>query len=151
MTYSSMPEKARQVVEEELKIKDFIEKHESDIYARLEECDVREMDAKARGDLEDNEVDVIFMSESLPFISGIIHVGSSLKNFNNGIDWVRKNLPDADAVAVLSALTFLYIVQRGSENARKGADENKLEILGRICRRVNKLLGGNECQPLSCP
>jgi hypothetical protein len=127
--------KAKEAVEERLKAQEFIEQHRPEIYARLEECDRRVVTAK---DLAGGEADVIFIAECLPMVAAILHVGSTLRNYREGVKWISDSLPDADPVTVLSALTFLYIVEHGQVDARP--DEAKMEVWRRISNRVSRLL-----------
>jgi len=99
---------ARLAVEEYLKAQDFIKQHHSEIFKRLADAEER---ARARD--AGPESNVVFVAECLPFVAGIVHVGSQLNDFREARDWALKKLPYADAVSVLSALTFLYIVEKG--------------------------------------
>jgi hypothetical protein len=86
---------------------EFIKKHRSEIFERLAGA---EASVKGMGP----EGNVVFVAECLPFVAAIVHVGSTLDKFREARDWVRGKLEHADAVSVLSALTFLYIVDQSS-------------------------------------
>jgi hypothetical protein len=130
-------EKAREAVEENLKAQDFINQHRVEIYARLEECDERVTKAQSEGKVN-GEADIVFIAECLPMVAAILHVGSTLQNYREAIKKVSDALPDADPVAVLSALTFLYIVERGQNEA----PADKTEAWKRIAKRVSRLTAG---------
>ncbi|GET36550.1 hypothetical protein [Microseira wollei] len=139
-------EKAIEAVEEKLDVEDYIFEHIDLIYHKLEQCDLRAKKAENDGN-QRYQCDMMFIAESLPVISAIIQVGSKLENYNSAKKWVRDELPDADAVSVLSALTFLYIVGMGQgehENSTYVIEYpglgkvNKRDIWNRISERVNR-------------
>lgn len=132
-------EKAKEAVENQLHVDDFINERKEEIYAKLEDNHRRAML------VEDDSRGLMFIAESLPLISGIIYVGSTLKNFNDAINWVRKSLPNADPASVLSALTFFYIVEKGwkefsDKNRRRAEDEKKREMWAHIRKQMDALL-----------
>jgi hypothetical protein len=129
-------DKAKEVVEDILGAKNFIESHQDEIFERLEEFDSR---------TTNSEGDIMFIAETLPLTSGIVHLGSTADNFKNAKAWVRTNLPDSDTVSILSALTFLYLVDKGWQNFSKSDELTKSgakrsEVWERICRRTKKVL-----------
>ena len=126
-------ERAREVVVDQLKVDHFIESHQEEIYKQLEENARRTREEGCEGKL-------MFMAESLPLISGIVHVGSSLENLTNATEWVRRLLPKADPVSILSALTFIYIVEKGAQEFAASQDAEKRNLLVRIGREVEGLL-----------
>lgn len=125
----SVYERARVAVEEKLKINDFINLHWDAIEKRVLDAESRVADMKAGAN-------VVFVAECLPFVAGIVHVGSELVNFRMAREWVRAELPNADAVSVLAALTFLYIVGIGLDRA----DPEKVTTWESIQHRVDTLL-----------
>lgn len=129
-------DKAKEVVEDILGAQDFIESHQDEIFERLEEFDSR---------TKNSEGDIMFIAETLPLTSGIVHLGSTADNFKKAKAWVRTNLPDSDTVSILSALTFLYLVDRGWQKFSKSNELTKSgakrsEAWERICRRTKKVL-----------
>jgi hypothetical protein len=124
-------EQADTAVADKLKIDGFIEEHWDEIEKRV-------LDVESRVAGMGQGANVIFVAECLPFVAGIVHVGSTLDKFRDAKKWVEAQLPHADAVSVLSALTFLYVVDKGKELAK--ADPEKLKKWQSIQRRVNSLL-----------
>lgn len=125
------------VVKEWLKIDDFIDKHEEQIFTKLEECDQNIMTALEKGQIDQSQDFVMFMCQALPLISSIIQIGSSLKALNEATDKIREKLSDIDAVSVLSALTFAYIVEVKVWGEFKSSEKEKQ--WNRIRNRVQKL------------
>ena len=122
---------AREAVEERLKINDFIKNNNVQLYGKLEKCDL--------GVKNQPESDLLFIAECLPLINGIVQIGSTLADFNGAIQWIREKLPDAVPVSILSALTFIYIVETAIKDDLVSKDAAKKEIWKRIHERVKKL------------
>jgi hypothetical protein len=128
-------EESKKIVEETLNLKEFITTHEADIFAKLESCDAHTKKLESDGT-------IMFITEILPLITAIIHVGSTSENFKDAKNWVRNSLPEADPVSVLTAITFLYIVNRG--RAKYSNSKEKSEVWKRICQRANTLMADND-------
>ena len=138
---------AKIAVEQKLKINTddnhFIDEHWDEIEKRVLDVETRVADMGKGGN-------VIFVAECLPFVAGIVHVASTLDNFRTAKDWVKAVLPEPDAVSVLAALTFLYLVEKGKEEGKKlaegdpekleKADPEKLKKWESIRQRVDSLL-----------
>jgi hypothetical protein len=101
------------VVEDQLKIGGepgrFIDDNWHNICERLEQSELHLMKtcSPASGQL-------MFISDpdSL-FMNGIVHAGSSLDHYRDGVRWVKNRLgDDADTDSVLAAFTFYYIVSK---------------------------------------
>lgn len=130
-----------------LKIEDFLNAHIEKIFDRLEQYDHRVLELETQGEIEG---EVIFVAESLPLISGVINVGSSRESFDEACEWVRNKFPGHEPVPLLSALTFVYIVnekwskfeQAGSTMPKEEAE--KKEIWERIHDRVQKMAHGQQ-------
>jgi hypothetical protein len=136
-------DKANSAVEV-LGIANFIENHKEHIYERLEHYEsdrcaqtnawlqdrVREEEFVNEG----SECDMIFIADNLSLIRGVVYVGSSLDNFNKAVQWAKKIVPGADSVSVLSALTFIYIVERGWNEFKD--DKEKQNFWQSIYNRV---------------
>ena len=135
-------EQASIAVVAKLKIDGFIEAHWEEIERRILDVESRVAEAKQRG--MDQGANVIFVAECLPFVAGIVHVGSTLDRFREAKKSVGAELPNTDAVSVLAALTFLYIVGKGKELAE--GDPGKLKKWQSIQHRVDSLL-----EPLTPP
>jgi hypothetical protein len=133
-------DKAHEVVKNQLKIGKFIEDHWEQIEKRLMDAEERVREAGTKG--MSREANVVFVAECLPFVAGIVHVGSSLEDFRNAKKWVMDNLEHADPVSVLSALTFVYIVENGE--ASSTGNQEKLERWQSIHRRVDSLLNARK-------
>jgi hypothetical protein len=121
-------------VEKHLKAQEFIETHHNEIFKRLSDAE-----ARARAREAGPEANVVFVAECLPFVAGIVHVGSQLDDFREARDWALEKLPYADAVSVLSALTFLYIVEKGLKSATK-ENSAELPVWRSMSRRLDSLL-----------
>lgn len=119
---------AKEAVEDYLQINKFIDANQKKIYEKLKKYD------SIVGDKP--ESDFLFIAEGLPFINGIVQVGSTHKNFQEAIQWVR-GTSEAGAVPVLTALTFIYIVEKKANDP--SIPESEKKIWNRICRRVKKL------------
>jgi hypothetical protein len=115
-----------------LQIDDFIKAQKKEIFERLEKG--------YRGAANRPDADLLFIAESLPLISAIVNVGSSLSNFKQAADWVRQTLPEAEPVSALSALTFIYVVGKGHEAAQDSGDMEKKNIWTKMQARVDALL-----------
>jgi hypothetical protein len=158
MAKGALYEKAETAVKTYLHVDDFIEKHSPEIYAWLERRyvesaqkrvkeDTPSAAAEAITDLSSADEaegldDVMFIAESLPVISGIIHVGSRPNYFKDATEWIKKEFPDADAnpASVLSALTFIYVVEKAQEYYKASGNEEKRRIWEHICKQVKNLL-----------
>lgn len=126
-TDKDMIDEAREVVINILGLEKFITDNWGNIYARLEESEIRVWKAIEEKKCKKNEGHLLFLSESLPFINGVVHVGSSLNNFSKGLKWVRKKLPHADAVSVISALALLFIVDKAGNEFYDSNEEIKIK------------------------
>lgn len=145
-------EKAKQAVQT-LGVDDFISDNEDLIYRKLEDCDIRAFKAQTipSGDrcMEGYECDMMFIADSLPIVTGIVHVGSTLNELNAAKGWVRNSVPDADPISVLSALTLVYIAEHGYQKYQQdntliknaedlGKDASRKEVWKRIYTRVKQ-------------
>ncbi|MBU7585014.1 MAG: hypothetical protein KAF91_19255 [Nostoc sp. TH1S01] len=146
-----------------LGIVDFISSNEHLIDRKLEDCDVRVFQAQKRtvkmqsGDrycMEGSECDMMFIADSLPIVTGIVHVGSTVKELNDAKKWVKSIVPDADPISVLSALTLLYVAEHGYEKYQPdntfiegaedlGEDAKRNKVWERIYERVKRRFSSN--------
>lgn len=136
-----MPEKlwlenAKVAVDQKLQIGDFIATHGNNIYERFEEFDkqVQTSDPK----LTIQEQDLSFIALCLPVVSGLMHVAATRANFQEAMAWVSHQDPKVDGTAMLSALTFLYMVQKGREDL--SGDPLRNGTWDRIFGRVERFL-----------
>jgi hypothetical protein len=114
---------------EKLGLIEFINAHKTLIDEKIRACDAHVMASEATGDTFG---DMTFIATCLPLAAGIVHVGSELKLFQDAQNWVREDLELPDSTSVLSALTLLYLVQKGwEENLR---DPAWIRIHGRVKR-----------------
>ena len=113
----------------------FIARHKEEIFEKLEHI----YDS-------DREHEFAFIAASLPLISGIIHVGSRVNDYKEATKWVAEeaNMPNADPASVLSALTFIYIVDKGVNDPiiieikdRKLKWENMQKLVNRVLSQEN--------------
>lgn len=102
-------DKAREAAER-LNMGDFFQKHELEIFDRLERY------------CADNGDDVAFIAESLPPIASLIHLAGSLRNYRRAQEWIRQDLPDAEPSAVLSALILLYVTAKALDRFANDAE-----------------------------
>ncbi len=136
----------------------FISTNEDLIYRKLEYCDMRVFRAQQTpvtmptGDrycMERSECDMMFIADSLPIVTGIVHVGSTLDQLNAAKQWVKRMVPDADPISVLSALTLLYVSEHGYKKYQKdntlidgatdlGEKASRKEVWKRIYKRVKE-------------
>ncbi len=148
--------KAKEAVEQ-LGVVKFINTNKALIYRKLEDCEICVLKAQKNmlsGDscTEGSECDTMFIADSLPIVTGIVNVGS--ETLNGAKEWVRDLVPDADPIALLSALTLLYLVENGrkeyeGDNSKmiknaKDLGENvvtRKEVWRRIYDRVKHRLG----------
>jgi len=85
---------------------------------------------------------IVFFAECLPYAAAIVHTGTSLSDFVKAKEWAREGQPaHTDAVSVLAVLTFIYLVERGTQLS-KGRDDQKFQKWQSIKRRVDNLLRG---------
>jgi hypothetical protein len=117
-----------------LNLEDFFTRQKPLIYERLEHYDRIATDAGANSDM-------VFIAEGLPIINGIINVGSTQDALNEAIKWVKSKWGDmADPLLVLSALVFIYVVDRGALDHIHDEEVAKHAAWERIRERVRRLL-----------
>jgi hypothetical protein len=146
-TTEAMAKQAPMVVEKVLGLSEFINNNWDNIYRRLEESELRVMKAIEEKKIAPEDEHLLFLYETLPFIGGIVRVGSNLHNYDKGVEWVNSRLPHTEPHSVLAALTFFYIVdkawpafcdsQEWVEVFHVGKAQKK-EIWERIRERVEK-------------
>jgi hypothetical protein len=126
----------KELVEDFLGLEPFFQRHQDHILDKLEECD--EIAEKAR-----RSKDMIFFAESLPVIDGLIQVGTTREEYKSALKRVREEwASDVEPAHLISALTFLYVADRGKEIAegkRKAKKARDLTVWRRIDARVHKL------------
>lgn len=105
-----MIKESQRVVLDILGLRNFINDNKENIHKRLEESELRVMKAFQEKKTAPEDEHLLFLSEILPFMSGIVRVGSSLHMYDDGIRWVRDKLPHTDPDSVLAALALFYIV-----------------------------------------
>ena len=125
-------ERAREAVEEHLKVKEFIENHEQDIYEKLEKFE----ESASVASREDEHA---FIAESLPLIEGIVQVGSTPKDFEKASGWLKGLLPQADPALALSALVLMYVVGRGHQRFSIQGSSAQRASWERMFKRVQAL------------
>lgn len=127
---------AEEAVEKKLRIADFLSGHGPNIYERFEEFERKVKTSQAAQ--PETVQDLTFIALCLPVVSGLIHVATTKADFDEALSWVASQSPQIDGTAMLSALTFLYIVQEG-EKALEG-DPEKRELWAEIRKRVERFL-----------
>lgn len=119
-------------VKDHLKIDTFILENKRRIYERLEEY-YRDVSGQQDGEL-------LFIAESLPFINGIVQVGSNLENYNNALKWVREQFREnVPAVSILSALTLIYIIEEGANDPIVSGTAEKKIFWEQIKKSINRI------------
>ena len=131
---ASKEAQAALIAEKYLNLEKFFNDQRSLIYERLESF--HEIAERAGVNS-----DIVFIAEGLPIINGIINVGSKPSNYQEAVRWVRSRPTwgeEADPLLVLSALVFIYVVDRGY--AEHMHDAQKMATWERIHDRVGRLL-----------
>lgn len=132
-----------------LKLEPFVNTHWDKICERIEQTEInviRETNSPPEAQ------QLMFLSELLPFMNGIVHAGSTLEGYRYAVDWAKKKLADTDTDLVLPALTLYYIVDKAMSDPNHGASSRQIEVnlenkpltlsalWGRIMNRVQRLL-----------
>ena len=133
MPLQSLLKTARFAVEEELRLTDFIRTCRRQICQAIEDFERGVSGADCDNDAA--ESNTVFVAECLPLAARIVNAGATREDFQRAVEWVNESKPDADPVSVLSALTFIYLVQEGLEDSQRDC-----QIWKRIKRRVNNFL-----------
>ncbi len=144
MYNSSELEMARQAVTEQLKLDDpkssnkktFIQQHQEEIFNKLELL-------YTTYTTKEKNHEFAFIAASLPLISGIIHVGSTIQDYEEATEWIQQpeNMPNADPSSALSALTFIYLVGQGIQYTKDHANQEKQKIWNNMKELVDRILG----------
>jgi hypothetical protein len=140
MSEQLLLEKAKYVVEDLLKADSFINKYQKEIYKSLERQENRALDLSARSEEANISIDGIFIAISLPIISSIIHSGCDSHDFENAKQRISEIMPGANAESGLSALTFIYIVERAWQQFQSSSKEHERMIWECIRSRVRRWL-----------
>lgn len=123
---------AAETVEDYLRVDKFIENHKEKIFAKLEENFGRVKDQP--------QAHLMFVALCLPLVSGVIHVGSTLQDFNHASDWIKQTLGDVDPVAILSTFTLVYIVKKGLKEFSGSNDRNRKQLWEDMYDAIQTLL-----------
>jgi hypothetical protein len=126
-------ERARFAVEEQLNLTEFVRDHRPQIYDLIASWEPLLSAADCDGDSGGGMV-----AAALPLAARIALAGSSEADFRRAVAWVGAVLPAADPVSVLSALTLIYLVHQGREDA--SADPHRAQIWQRINCEIESLL-----------
>jgi len=106
-----------------LQLGDFIRDNRGAICCQLEQIDKRITEASGGTTLGLNR-DADFIAQSLPLINGVINVGSSRRNMDAAIAWVKTQSPDADPIPLLSSLALIYIVAEAWKDMNQEAQKS---------------------------
>ena len=120
---------AREAVEVWLGLRTFIDDHKGHICERLEACERSAREAP-------DDPDLTFFAEGLPAIDSVIRVGSSRTRLKMATERVQKQWPDTNPHALLSMLTFKYIVSRIVELWDSSTDDERRALWNEISKRV---------------
>jgi hypothetical protein len=112
----------------------FIDDNKKAIYEQLEDCDARV--SKVPIGLHP---DAAFIAQSLGMIGGVIHVGSTRKNFDAAAAWVLPPDTHAEPMSVLSTLVLLYVVEKGWRDPDVSKDAAKKARWDTIYKRTKWL------------
>jgi hypothetical protein len=85
---------------------------------------------------DEEEAPLLFIGELLPMMSGIVQVGSSVKDFRRAVAWARSTAPNADPGSFLTTLTLLYLLSRGKDKFSDSDDYEKRERWQAMWERV---------------
>jgi hypothetical protein len=126
-------QEAKEVVEKYLGLGDFIECNKHDIFKKIEIYDHDPQNGMS--------CETSFTSDSLLFISFMMHAGCVTEKFNHSRKWVSNVFPGEDPLSVLSAIIFLYIVEQGwnqfsNSTDKTDAGEEKRIVWERILERT---------------
>jgi hypothetical protein len=87
------------------------------------------------------DADTMFFSLALPVVHGLIQLTTSRPRLAKGVAWVHENWPGSDdavdPLAILTALTLLYVVRSAVEHADSEREEREWR---RIYARVARLI-----------
>lgn len=88
----------------------FINDNWKNICARLEHSELHRME-------EPPEVKPLtsLADPDLRFANGIVHAGTTLTSYRNGVNWANALNTDVDADSILAILTLYYIVDRAQK------------------------------------
>lgn len=125
--------KARVAVEEQLDLTGFLRDHRSRIDDLIVNCEAPPAAADC-----DADSGASMAAAALPLAGRILLAGSSPADFRRAVEWVGAILPAADPVSVLSALTLIYLVDRGRASA--WGNPNRAQAWERIDREIESLL-----------
>lgn len=127
---------AREAVENQLKVSEFIDDFKDTIYGKLEEREAHVIETEEdRGDLQ-HAGNATFIAESLALVSGIVTIGSTRENFDKASEWIKTLFPKAEPTPVFLALTLIYIVNKGKDDAEASRDDEQIEKWKRIHGRL---------------
>ncbi len=132
---AQQPDDAKTLVEDDLDLEAFFNRHQDHILDKLEECEETAEKAKSNRDM-------IFFAESLPIIDGLIQVGTTRDEYKKALARIRADWgEEIEPANVISALTFLYVARRGQEIAEYGGAKKPRDktLWNRITARVKKL------------
>jgi hypothetical protein len=135
----TIAEAAEQVVVR-LGIEVFIADQWEKIEPKLRECERYAQASVAFGG------DMIFISMAIPLVNGIIHVGSNRSDLTTTTEWISKEwrnaslTQDPERIPVISALTLIYLITIGWENAKKLKPKDELREPWKLMKqRVQRL------------
>lgn len=95
---------------EKLGVSSFVDANLDSLYARLSE-------ALLYARRSPGNEEMMFVSMSLPIVTGLIHFASTHAQLDDAIRWVKTEWPDvgnvADPIPTLAALVLIHIVEQG--------------------------------------
>lgn len=123
---------AEQVVQR-LGIAEAIRREREPLRERLAECD-RFAQADPAGGA------AMFVAMALPIVNSFIHFATSRSKLAKTTDWVRDNWPggedELEPLSTIAALTLVYILRTGIEDARSQREERDWERMYRVVERL---------------
>jgi hypothetical protein len=122
---------AIQIVEELLRVDGFIEENKQLILDRLQEIYGAVTAQK--------QASSMFIAGSLPLVSGVIHVGSTVDDFARASAWVRDKSPKEEPVNVLCRFVLVHLAELGWREALESNDDQKRAIWNCIHTAVTPL------------
>ena len=117
------------VVEDKLKLKEFIKKYEHDIHEKLKECYYAAVSYPKKGKEKNS---IIFITAALKLIDAIIEMGSNQENYNEAVNYVKKTFgieenKKLNCNCIITALVFKYIIDRACDKYTKLEDQEASE------------------------
>ncbi len=145
-------DKAIEIVRDYLKLDKFIRDNKDNIIEQLK--DFSNMKDEACIDCENKDIPegIKFLSQTLPFMSGIINVGAKAADFVAAKKEIGRNF-GGSVIYIFSIYTFIYIIENIVEDKKlKAYLEEQVKWLCNMPKnKLDGSAGGGQNSPESCP